>query len=229
MTLPSCVNTTAITAAPATGRPDNHAFLDMNAHQNINACQYLRACLRGLPRGLLGLVSALLLTLPLSGCSSMKIDDFAQQQPPLVLEDYFAGDTWAWGFFSDRFGNIKRRFSVTLQGRVEDNVLTLTEDFIYDDGQREQRVWQIRPSAENQYQGSAADVIGNATGTVAGNALNWQYQMYLTIGARRVKVHFDDWMLLQPDGVLLNQATVSKWGITLGRVNIFFSKTPPRS
>jgi hypothetical protein len=164
-------------------------------------------------------------TLILSGCSAMKLDDYAQQTPALILEDYFAGETRAWGFFSDRFGNVKRRFQVTITGTLVGDELTLDERFVYDNGATERRVWTIQRRGANHYQGRAGDVIGTAEGHTRGNALNWQYHMNLPVGDRTWKVHFDDWMFLQPDQVLLNQATVSKWGITLGRVNLFFSKT----
>ncbi|MGY8994466.1 MAG: DUF3833 family protein, partial [Rhodospirillales bacterium] len=37
-------------------------------------------------------------------------------------------------------------------------------------------------------------------------------------------VRFDDWMFLQPGGVLLNRARMSKFGINLGQVTIAFQK-----
>ena len=48
--------------------------------------------------------------------------------------------------------------------------------------------------------------------------------MRLKVGGSRVKVHFDDWMFLQPNGVLINKATVSKLGLDIGRVTIAFTK-----
>ncbi|MEW5755544.1 MAG: CIA30 family protein [Pseudomonadota bacterium] len=38
------------------------------------------------------------------------------------------------------------------------------------------------------------------------------------------KVHFDDWMFLQPNGVLINRAKMSKFGIELGEVILFFQR-----
>ena len=40
----------------------------------------------------------------------MKIAQFCNQQPTLLLEKYFQDKTWAWGIFTDRFGNLKRSF-----------------------------------------------------------------------------------------------------------------------
>ena len=46
----------------------------------------------------------------------------------------------------------------------------------------------------------------------------------LKMGDDLLRVRFDDWMFLQPDGVLLNRARVSKWGIEIGQVTLVFKK-----
>ena len=35
---------------------------------------------------------------------------------------------------------------------------------------------------------------------------------------------FNDWMFLQADGVLINRADVSRWGLNIGTVTLFFRK-----
>jgi hypothetical protein len=37
-------------------------------------------------------------------------------------------------------------------------------------------------------------------------------------------MHFDDWMFRQSEDVVLNRATVSKFGITVGSVTLAFVK-----
>lgn len=167
---------------------------------------------------------AIAITLVINGCSSMKPQDFAGKEPRLVLEDYFAGKTQAWGIFEDRFGNLRREFTVDITGDWDGKTLTLTEDFIYSDGETEQRIWRIRKIDDHNYEGRAGDIIGTADGSVYGNALNWSYDMMLPVGDSSWKVTFDDWMFLQPGGVLLNRAKVLKWGILLGEVTLSFSK-----
>ena len=163
--------------------------------------------------------------LVLTGCSSMKIEDFKDQTPTLVLEEYFLGDTTAWGIFEDRFGNLKRSFKVEITGTLEDGVLTLDEHFEYNDGETDRRVWRITPKGNGYYEGEAGDVVGIASGQVAGNALNWEYDLDLPVGATVWRVHFNDWMFLLPDGVLVNKAKVTKWGLHLGTVTLFFNKS----
>lgn len=164
------------------------------------------------------------ITFLLSGCYEMKVTDFANDKNKFVLEEYFLGQTVAWGIFEDRFGNLRRQFKVNIEGYFDDELFVLDEDFEYFDGEKDNRVWQIKIINEGVYEGSAADIVGSAKGMAKGNALNWQYTMKLPIGGRNVKVKFDDWMFLQSDDVLINRAVVSKWGLNIGTVTLFFEK-----
>ena len=76
----------------------------------------------------------LTLLLTLTGCSTMTIDDYADSAPELKIEQYFLGETIAWGMFQDRFGTVQKRFKVLMNGRMDDGKLVLDEDFIYADG-----------------------------------------------------------------------------------------------
>ena len=162
--------------------------------------------------------------LVLAGCGSPQVQDYADTEPKLDLFSYFAGKTQAYGQFQDRSGAVKRRFSVDITGTVNDDVLTLDERFIYDDGEHEQRIWVIKRLDENLYSGTAGDVIGEAQGRSAGSVFTWRYTLDLPYKDSSIHVKFDDWMFLQPDGVMLNRAQVSKWGFKVGEVTLFFSK-----
>ncbi len=154
----------------------------------------------------------------------MKPEDFKDAKPALVIEEYFGGKTRAWGMFEDRFGDLRAQFIVDIDGHWDGKQLVLDEDFTYADGRKDRRVWRIIRIDKHRYEGTAADVIGVATGRTYGNVLNWQYNMNLKVGDNSYRVHFDDWMFLQPDGVLLNRARVRKWGIDIGEVTLAFRK-----
>lgn len=143
------------------------------------------------------------------------------------LEEYFPGMTRAKGIFQDRFGTLRRQFDVAIEGRWDGQTLTLVEDFTYDDGEVEQRVWRIRPVGEHGYRGHADGVVGIATGAVAGTNFKWRYRFALPIGKTRVTVLFDDAMYLQSDGTIINTAKVTKFGILLGEVTLVFHKVEP--
>ena len=161
----------------------------------------------------------------ISSCSSqMNIEKFKGSKPTLTLEDYFEGKTEACGMFHDRFGNLKRTFKVDITGTIESNTLTLDEKFLYDDGEQDSRVWTIKILGNNQYSGTASDVVGEATGISEGNALNWKYKLNLKVGDSTILVDFDDWMFLQDRNILMNRAEVKKWGLNIGVVSITFLK-----
>ena len=54
--------------------------------------------------------------------------------------------------------------------------------------------------------------------------MNWTYQVDLAMGDRSLRVRFDDWLFLQPDGVLINRARVTKFGFEIGQVTLFFQR-----
>ncbi len=164
------------------------------------------------------------LLLMVSGCTTMQAIDFRDAEPRLVLEEYFSGSTSAWGIFEDRFGTVRRQFVVDITGTWDGETIVLDERFTYSDGETDRRVWRIRKVDEHRYTGSADDVVGVAHGETYGNALNFRYAVDLKIGGRTVRVDFDDWMFLQPSGVLINRARVSKFGIEIGEVTLVFMK-----
>lgn len=170
------------------------------------------------------LAIALAATSAATACATQDIAQFADAPRTLVLEEYFAGETTAYGIFEDRFGKVRRTFKVDITGTVENGVLTLDERFIYDDGERDTRVWTIDILGGGNYRGTAGDVPGYATGNVVGNAFNWKYKVDLKVGDSTWNVGFDDWMYLLEDGVLMNRAYVTRYGIEIGQVTIAFQK-----
>jgi hypothetical protein len=104
------------------------------------------------------------------------------------------------------------------------NVGTLDEDFTYSDGTKQRRIWTLVETAPGRFSGTASDVVGEALGEVAGNALNWQYTLALPVDGSIYNVQFEDWMYLMTDKVMLNKAKMSKFGIYLGEVTLAFYK-----
>ena len=163
--------------------------------------------------------------LGLTGCMAMTPDDFTSKTPKFVLEEYFEGKSRAWGLFEDRFGIVRRQFVVDITGTWDGTTLILDENFLFDDGEIDFRKWRIKKLSDGTYEGLADDVIGKAKGTASGNSLHWTYTLDLKReSGSSIKVKLDDWMFLQPGGVLLNRARMSKFGIELGQITISFQR-----
>ena len=168
---------------------------------------------------LLALASALVLT----ACASPQPKDYAQEKPVLDLKEYFNGTIDAWGVFQDRSGKVVKRFTVVMKCTWDGDTGILDEDFVYSDGTTQKRIWTLKKNG-NSYTGTAGDVLGQASGETAGNAFQWKYTMLLPVDGTTYEVQFDDWMYLMDDKVMLNRATMSKFGIELGEVLLSFRK-----
>jgi Protein of unknown function (DUF3833) len=152
------------------------------------------------------------------------ITEFSNAPRTLKLEEYFNGQTTAYGVFEDRFGKIRRQFKVDITGTVNGNRLTLVENFDYSDGEKDTRIWEIDILGNGKYRGKAGDVTGMAEGAASGNAFNWKYKVDLKVGDATWNVGFDDWMYLLEDDVLINRAYVTRYGVEIGQVTISFKK-----
>ena len=169
---------------------------------------------------------ALLLAALLAGCSQMRIEDYQGTGPALVLEEYFAGPVRAWGTVQDRSGKVRRRFTADMHGAWEGELFVLNEEFVFDDGEQMTRTWRIRRLDANHYEGTADDIVGTALGRAEGIALQWRYTLTLEVGDREVDIDFDDWLFAHEDGVVINRATMRKFGFRVGELTVFFRKLP---
>ena len=163
-------------------------------------------------------------TIGLSGCASHSIDDYAQDKPMLDLRSYFNGKVDAWGIFTDRQGKVVKRFTVDMTCTWQGEQGVLDESFVYADGTQERRIWKLTHLGNGQYQGTAGDVVGMASGQTRGNAFRWGYTLALPVDGRVLHVSMDDWMYLMNDRVMLNKARMSKWGVHLGDVTLSFTR-----
>ena len=48
---------------------------------------------------------------------SMKPEDFKDQKPRLIIEEYLSGNVKAWGILQNRSGKVTRQFSADLDGK----------------------------------------------------------------------------------------------------------------
>lgn len=164
----------------------------------------------------------------LLACSGPQINQYGNEKPVLDLSEYFSGTIDAYGIFTDRSGAVVKRFTVLIQAnwQLKDGkkVGTLDESFEYSDGTKQKRVWTLTEVSPGKYIGKADDVVGQANGSAAGNALNWGYTLALPVDGTVYNVQFDDWMYLVTPKVMINKAQMSKFGINLGEVTLSFYK-----
>ena len=75
------------------------------------------------------LIISFLLITSCSGNQSMKPEDFKDQKPRLIIEEYLSGNVKAWGILQNRSGKVTRQFSADLDGKWDGEKLVLDEKF----------------------------------------------------------------------------------------------------
>ena len=166
------------------------------------------------------LFSALLL----SGCASPSLEDYADRTPQLVPEEFFTGELSARGVVKNFSGEVIRTFDADISASWDDEgVGTLDEVFRFDDGEVQTRVWTLTP-AEDGYHADAGDVVEPGTMRWRGNAIHMNYVLQVAYGDGTLDVRMDDWMYLITPDTLINQTTMSKWGIDVGEVVLVIQK-----
>ena len=172
----------------------------------------------------LGIAAAATSALLLGGCASQQIESYAAEKPVLDLQQYFNGTLDAYGVFTDRSGTVVKRFTVVMKCSWQGDQGVLDEDFTYADGSTQKRIWRLTRLADGRFTGRADDVVGEAQGESRGNAFHWTYTLSLPVDGKVYEVQFDDWMYLMSDKVMLNKATMRKFGVRLGEVTLSFAK-----
>ena len=170
------------------------------------------------------LILAAALSMGLAGCAATGVEQYRAEQPALDLPTYMNGTLDAWGIFQGRSGEVKKRFHVVIDARWQGDTGLLDERFQWSDGTTSRRVWTLTRRADGTFRGKADDVVGEAIGEVAGNALRWRYVLALPVDGKVYHVDFDDWMFLMDDKVMMNRSAMSKWGFHLGEVSLTFVK-----
>jgi hypothetical protein len=137
------------------------------------------------------------------------------------LEKVLPQITKATGSFSAINGT-RRTFTVDLNTTWDGRTLTLVEDFVFNDGEKDRKTWRFRKTGENTYVGTREDVIGETTLTVNGKRATFSYDVYLDSKNQANKVRFHDTLILQDDGSVLNKATVWKSVLPVAWVTVNF-------
>jgi hypothetical protein len=162
----------------------------------------------------------------LSSCS-LQLKDYKEVNNPFDIKTYFDGNVIAWGVVQDYSNQVQRRFCVEIIGSWEGNEGVLAEKFYFNDGEITYRNWQLTKQPDSSYLGTAEDVIGVALGKHQGFAFQFQYILSLKLDDKTYEVSMDDWMYQLDKYRVINKTTMSKFGVDVAEITLFFDKEQP--
>ena len=175
------------------------------------------------------IISLLLLALALTGCSGIEIQQYKNNQPKLILNEFFNGELSAHGIVKNRSGEVIRYFNVTMTGSWnEQGVGLLEEKFIFDDGEIQYRTWTFSPVTINnttQYIAKANDTVNPVPVAITGNAFFMDYDLIIDYKGDDLEVNIADKMYLISDTVIINESVMTKYGIEVGYITLTILKS----
>lgn len=159
-----------------------------------------------------------LLTVALVGCS-VSLSSFKNKTPEFKMNEFFKDKLCAWGVVRNRSGEVSRKFVADIVATAEKDKVVLDEDFIFDDGEKQKRVWNF-VRKNNQWIGTAGDVVDEAIGEVKGDTLHLTYELAINVDGSEYVIAMDDWLHLVDKKTLMGSTDMSKWGFNVGRIDI---------
>ena len=162
----------------------------------------------------------------LTACSSTSVEDYQGREPAFAPEDFFNGALTAHGVVKDFSGTAIRHFSADIVGCWSDGVGTLDEDFVFDDGEQQKRIWTLTPNGSQTYIGTAGDVVGEGLARWQGNAMFLDYTLRIELEDGPIDVKIDDRMYRVSDNVVINESKMRKFGFGIGEILLTIIRHP---
>jgi hypothetical protein len=162
----------------------------------------------------------------LVGCGSADLQDHKISAPEFRPESFFTGFLTAQGVVRDRQGGAIRQFNADISACWVDGVGTLDEDFVFDDGEVQKRVWTLTPGVDQTFIATAGDVVGEGVGRWNGSAFVLDYTLRIQLEDSAIDVRVDDRMYRVSEHVVVNQSQMTKFGVRVGEILLTIIRHP---
>jgi hypothetical protein len=143
------------------------------------------------------------------------------------LEKFFRGPCRGNGYTVSRSGSLQNTFKIETEGSwdAETNTLSLKEEYLFGDGHIDILNWTISKRSETKYLGNEGRIVGNADGDQDEQSFRWRYVRSVPAkDGTSSNIRFDDRFWPQGDDVLLVYASLTKFGIEIGRISAVYRK-----
>ncbi|MFK7791988.1 MAG: DUF3833 family protein [Devosiaceae bacterium] len=157
----------------------------------------------------------------LAGCATIPTAPTVETRP-ITLVDAFQGRTVGRGLFSVPIAGVERGFDARLNGTrrsvAGNETLTVVEDFFFDDGETDRLTWVFSRTGPNSWVGVREDTVGTARVEETGDAVRLTYVADVVSRGETTRLGFSDIIYRQSDGLVINEAVVTRFGLPVGTV-----------
>ena len=171
------------------------------------------------------IVAALLVTI-MNACAGVSVEEYESRGPVFSAESFFSGSLTAHGVVKNYRGYASRSFVAEITACWQAGVGTLDEQFIFDDGENQTRVWRLTKSADGSYSATAGDVRGEGRANTSGNSMFLDYVLTIELEDGSIDLAVDDRMYLVSENVLINESSLTKFGLPVGGILLTIIRHP---
>lgn len=161
--------------------------------------------------------------LPLGACATTPASPTAPAGR-LTLVDAFRGRTVGDGVFRVPIAGLERRFRATLNGRYDGRTLTVVEDFVFADGETDRLTWRFTRVSPGRWTGTREDVVGTADVREGPSEIRLDYTADARSRGTITRLGFSDVIYRRADGVIVNEAIVTRFGVPIGSVEFLIRR-----
>jgi len=144
---------------------------------------------------------------------------------PISLVSAFSGYRLGTGRFQIPIVGVNRGLSAKLNGNLHNNMLTFSEDFLFDDGEKNRLTWRFKKTGAKTWSGRREDVIGEALVEESGTEIRLSYEADVVSKGSTSRLQFADVIYRLPNGRIINNAVFKKAGLPIGSIHLEFKSS----
>ncbi len=115
-------------------------------------------------------------------------------------------------------GRVSSRFIARFNAEWDGDSGRMTEHFIYDSGETQDREWRLTVDPSGAIRAEAGDLVGAGRGRQAGHGVMLNYRIRLPESSGGHVLDAVDWMYLMENGTIINRSQFRKFGIKVAEL-----------
>ncbi|MBD3679495.1 MAG: DUF3833 domain-containing protein [Rhodobacteraceae bacterium] len=152
------------------------------------------------------------------GFLAQRPEEYSQTGPAFDIREHLKGPILCEGVIYGPTGRVTSRFVAEMDAKWDGNTGTMTEEFRYDSGATQSRLWTLTLDDDGQIRAEAPDVVGIGTGRQSGAGVQLKYRIRLPEDAGGHVLDTTDWMYLIENGAIINRSQFRKFGIKVAEL-----------
>ncbi|MHA6346744.1 DUF3833 family protein [Roseivivax sp. CAU 1761] len=158
--------------------------------------------------------------------AAQRPEDYGDGQPAFDLREHLAGPILCEGVIYGPRGRVVSRFVGRFHVDWDGDDGVMTEQFLYDTGETQDREWRLSLRGDGFFDAYADDVPDRGRGRQLGSAVQLRYKLRLAPSAGGHLLDAVDWMYLAPNGTIINRSQFRKFGIKVAELVATMRKVP---